>query len=35
MSDMISCGPGEDTVLLGPTDKVTDGSCEHTFLLAS
>jgi Hemolysin-type calcium-binding repeat (2 copies). len=34
-SDTISCGPGEDSVWLGPTDLMTDGSCEHTFLLQS
>jgi Ca2+-binding RTX toxin-like protein len=34
-SDTISCGPGEDAVWLGPTDTLTDGSCEHTFPLRS
>lgn len=31
---LISCGQGEDSVWLGPTDT-TDGSCEHTFLQPS
>lgn len=35
-SDTISCGLGEDSVWLGPTDTtLTDRSCEHTFLLPS
>jgi Ca2+-binding RTX toxin-like protein len=33
--DTISCGTGEDSVWLGATDTVTDGSCEHVFVLPS
>ena len=31
-SDRISCGPGIDYVVYGPTDVFADSSCEHKYL---
>jgi len=31
-ADVISCGPGIDYVVYGPTDTFADSSCEHRYL---